>query len=298
MQIIVTGAQGFLGSKLIARLAKNNFDIVAADKNPPFNEFPKGVIYHQTDISNPADLIPDYVKRRKFILVHLAWNTKRDDLFQPQSSHITYLAGLLDYWKDKGLSYLIVAGSAEEYGQRTGILKEEDEPSGNFSPYGWSKHAAYLLTKAWCQQTTIPAIWFRPFTIYGIGQKGQMLIPYAISKALAKEPAKFSDGLQKRDFIYVDDVLSAFLIGIRKHPKGFNTINLGTGHPTPAKDVIESIAAHFRVQSLFELGAIRKKPNDPSIQIADVTKALQILNWRPTVSIKKGLSLLYKEYTK
>ena len=299
MRVVITGARGFVGANLVTRLAKKNFDIIAVDKNQPPDKPLGGVMYHQTDLSHPADLMPDHEEGRQFILIHLAWNTQRNALFQPQSEQISYLAGILDYWKDKGLTYLIVTGSAEEYGQRAGTLKEDDGPSGELSPYGWSKHAAYLLTKTWAQQNNIPVTWFRPFTVYGAaGQTGQMLIPYALNKALAKEPAQFTDGRQKRDFIHIDDVISAIILALHKSPKKFNTINLGSGQPTQVKDIIESIAVHFQVQSLFELGAIAQKPNAPPIQIADINKAIQILNWQPTISIKKGLSLLYKEYIK
>lgn len=298
MRIVITGAQGFVGTKLVAQLVKENFDIIAVSKNPPPDKPLASVVYHQADLSNPADLLPKQLKKQKFILVHLAWKTTRDNLFQTQAAHVTYLAGLLDYWKDKGLSYVIAIGSAEEYGQKTGILNEEMGSSGYFSPYGWAKQAAYVLTKTWSQQNDISGIWFRPFTIYGVGQTGQMLIPYAINQAISKKLAKFGDGLQERDFIHVDDVISALLAGIFKRPKGFYTINLGTGQPTQVKKVIESIAEEFHVKPLFKLGAIPKQKNSPSVQVADNTKAKELLDWKPTISVKKGLSLLYKKYNK
>lgn len=288
--IIVTGAAGFIGRRVLARLVGAGHSVIAVDRVDAPDELPEGVPYHQSPLETPEDLMPSDVDvTHGFVLVHLAWNMKRGTLFHQQTDSVNLLARLLDYWTDKGLITLVGMGSAEEYGARSGTIRETDPPVFPLSPYGWAKRSAHLLASSWAARQGRNLIWLRPFVVYGEGQGGDMLLPYAIRMAHARKRAEFTDGLQERDFVHVDDVAAAIVRAVTQAPEGIHEINLGYGQPVRVRDVLEEIARLTDSQSLFHLGARPRRPGEPEIQAADIAAARGLLNWTPTVSWREGV---------
>jgi nucleoside-diphosphate-sugar epimerase len=247
---------------------------------------------HETDLCDPATLLPPDAPAEPFTLVHLAWNTARGPLLGAQTEHIHCLARLLDYWRPRGLVRVLLTGSGEEYGQRGGWLGEEDSPEGTLSPYGWGKAVAAQLSRAWAQTSGIPVVWLRPFLVYGPGQRGNMVIPYALRQALAGLPAEFSDGQQCRDFVYVDDVVEAFFQALSIVQTGWQAINLGTGNPVQVREVLETLANHFGVLHRFRFGVLERRPGEPDIQVADPRRAMEVLGWRARIGWREGIGRL------
>jgi nucleoside-diphosphate-sugar epimerase len=196
---------------------------------------------------------------------------------------------LLEFWTGRGLRRVVVAGSAEEYGSRNGRLQESDEPMGPLSPYGWGKHAACSMTQAWSERDRIPVLWLRPFVVYGPGQQGNMLIPYALRQALRGLPANFTDGRQRRDFVHVDDVAEAFLVACRCATPGFTAVNVGSGQGIAVVDVIEHLGSWFTPPPKFRLGSVPRRPAEPDEQVAVIDRAQELLGWRPAVAWQDGL---------
>jgi nucleoside-diphosphate-sugar epimerase len=112
--------------------------------------------------------------------------------------------------------------------------------------------------------------WFRPFTVYGPGQTGPMMIPVAFAAAMSGASADFTDGLQQRDFLYIDDLLDWLELALQTTPAGsgeFHLHHLGTGIGTPVREVLAAIAAEFP-GARFNLGAVPRRPDEPLRQIA------------------------------
>lgn len=291
MMIVVTGAQGFMGRRVVSRLASDGCDVLAVDRRPALDAPEPGVRWHVSDLVDPATLIPPECEPvGQFLLIHLAWDLRnRETSYKVQSDQVTVLAGLLDYWTGRGLSYLIAPGSAQEYGARGGILKEDDLPVEPLSPYGWAKRAAYEMAASWSRQSGVGLLWLRPFIVYGPGQAGSMLIPYAVRQAQTRQEAGFSDGLQMRDFVYVDDVVEAFVAGCNRRLAGVNVLNLGCGEAVRARDIIEEIARTYGCLDKFNFGARPRRSNEPDVQVSDSSRAGHALGWKATVDWKEGV---------
>ncbi len=291
MLIVITGSQGFLGRNLVSRLSQAGHAILAVDRRPSIESPVPGVQYHVSDLTDPTTLIPPECEPvGDFVLIHLAWDLRnRETSYKVQSEQVTTLAGLLDSWTGRGLKYVIAPGSAQEFGGRGGVLGEDDRPLEPLSPYGWAKWAAYEMTASWARQTGVGLLWLRPFIVYGPGQAGSMLIPYAVRQAHMKMPASFSDCLQQRDFVYVDDVVEAFAIGVEKQLPGVNVFNLGCGIPVKARDVIEMIGRELGAQDAFTFGAKPRRVNEPDVQVANIARANGLLGWTPKVDWREGV---------
>ena len=291
MLSVVTGAQGFLGRHLVRRLSREGRPVLAVDQKPLIGEALPGVVYHVSDLSDPETLIPPSCEPvTDFALVHLAWDMRRPEAsYRIQMEQALRLAGLLDTWGPRGLRYIVAPGSAQEYGSRNGTLAEDDPPELPLTPYGCAKRAAGQLAASWSLRTGIGLLWLRPFIVYGPGQAGNMLIPYSVRQAATRERARVSDGLQVRDLVYVDDVIEAIAAGLNRMPEGARVVNLGGNDPVRVRDVLQAIADYFRAGDLFEFGAIPRRAGEPEIQAADVRRAAEVLEWKPTVGWRDGV---------
>ena len=290
MTIVVTGAEGFLGRRVVSALAADGRTVLAVDRVPHVGEAIRGVTYHQADLADPSSLFPSStIRHGPFTLVHLAWDMRRHLGYSVQADQILQFARLLERWSDSGMVRLVGMGSAEEYGAACGVIHESNGPSFPLSPYGWAKRAAHDLAQSWSRRTGLSVAWLRPFIVYGPGQRGDMLIPHAVECARTRRPAKFTDGLQKRDFVYIDDVVDAIVRALTVGASGMNVCNIACGEPVTVADVLHAIAGHFDAAALFELGAKARRAGEPDVQVASTDVAREVLGWRPTVSWREGI---------
>ncbi len=290
MSIAVTGSSGFIGRRLVARLAETGAEVVALDLVASAQAV-SGVRYITGDgIAGLAQLTQDW-HGSEWTLVHLAWPMARGSVWAPQAQVVHQLAGLLDGWAEAGPVRLVMPGSAEEYGQRGGVLNEEDPPVFPLTPYGWAKHSAGELCQSWARRTGRTLFWLRPFIVYGPGQGGTMALPYAMAQARAGQPAEFSDGLQRRDFVYVDDVVEAMVRAATIASGGVQVVNLGRGEAVALREVVEEMGRLLSAQSLWRWGVRPRRAGEPDIQVADIGKALDVLGWKPGVGWREGVRL-------
>ena len=287
--VVVTGAAGFIGRRVVARLAAAGRPVLAVDRVPCPSGLPPGVEYRCADLAAEPLRVPDG------ILVHLAWNMNRADA-RAQTESAADFARLLETGAWSGVVGL---GSAEEYGNSEGCLEEAQAPGNCLSAYGTAKHAAGRALQAWTErQSGRPAFWLRPFVVYGPGQGGSMAIPYAMQCARARKPAEFSAGLQFRDFVHVDDVAAGIAQAALRVSAGngtFRTCNLGRGEPVRLRDVLERIAEKTRARDLFRFGVRPMRPDEPQQQYAHAGAAQQALGWQAQISWETGIDEMCKD---
>lgn len=286
---VVTGSEGFLGRKVVQALSGTGCQILAADRVPHRGEAGPGVTYHQADLSDPSSLLPETFRSAPFSLIHLAWDMRRYDGYQIQGEQIRQFSSLLDYWSGSRIERIMGMGSAEEYGHMSGKLSEHSRPEFPLSPYGWAKRASRDLAQSWSLRTGIPVTWMRPFIMYGEGQKGDMVIPYALDCVKNRKTADFSDGLQRRDFVFIDDVVDAMMIAIGQKPTGFNEFNLGRGEEVAVADIINAIAEMLDGVGYIKLGSRPRRIGEPDVQVADSQRALQNLGWEAKTPWRDGI---------
>lgn len=286
--IVVTGAAGFIGRRTVARLAQKAA-IVALDRMPNPGGWAGGVEYRQMDLDREMPAFEG-----NWILIHLAWSLDRANVAAQQESLQTF-ARLLG---QEGLAGVVGLGSAEEYGELEGRLREDMAPGQKLSAYGQAKHAADQALEAWARGAGRKAVWLRPFVVYGPGQGGNMAIPFALRCARERSPGDFSEGSQFRDFVHVDDVaegIAAATLGLPAMKSAFAVCNLGRGEPVRLRDVLERIAVQTNSQDLFRFGARPMRPGEPQEQFADVAKAADLFAWRARIPWQQGIDVLCRE---
>jgi dTDP-L-rhamnose 4-epimerase len=110
-----------------------------------------------------------------------------------------------------------------------------------------------------------------------------------MQQARDRQEARFSDGIQERDFVHVGDVVAAIDLALDATRQDFTAINLGSGSPVQVKGVLLEIARIFEAERLFQFGAIPRRMDEPMVRYADTTAAWEILGWRPSVILTEWL---------
>ncbi len=286
MQIVVTGAAGFIGRRVVAQLARENVHVLAVDRAAAPPGLPAGVEFVCADA---AEVVPGL--SGNFVLAHLAWYMDRSNPEAQAASVEVLLRTIANPW----LHGVVGMGSAEEYGELEGCLREDMAPGSRLSAYGWAKVESCRSLRLWAEKPNNKAIWLRPFIAYGPGQSGSMAIPYAVDCARERREADFSEGLQGRDFVHVDDVAIGIAQAARRLPDlatGFTVCNMGCGKPVRLRDVLARIARNHDAVDLFHFGARPMRVGEPREQYADLTKVRGVLGWKARIPWEQGIDEL------
>jgi dTDP-glucose 4,6-dehydratase len=178
---------------------------------------------------------------------------------------------------------IVVVGTSYEYGS-----------SGELDPgnvYAASKVAAWAFSRMYYRAYGVPVVVARPFNVYGPGQNAHALIPSAVAAAVADQNFPTTPGEQERDFIYVQDVILGFLAAACAEGIEGRSVDLGTGHATPVRDVVRRIFALTGSRGEPQIGALSYRPGVVHKLVADAEKAARMTGWHATTSLEEGLHI-------
>ncbi|MFB4280695.1 MULTISPECIES: NAD-dependent epimerase/dehydratase family protein [unclassified Nonomuraea] len=279
---LVTGASGFIGGHLVTRLAALEADVHAVSRRPAADG---AVRWHQVDLRDQeatAELLgavaPD-------VVFHLASevNGARD----PQVVPVT-LAGNLQ-------STVNLLTAAVRHGCRMVLAGSIEEPRpGNGqaaapSPYAMAKSAASGYADLYHRLWGLPCTVLRPSMVYGPAQRDTAkLVPYVTLALLRGEEPRLTSGAKVADWVYVDDVVTAFVAAAEDDRAIGRSIDVGTGVKTSVRELVEHLYAIAGGGARPGFGAVADRPLDIT-QVADLGPALELIGWRPTVELADGL---------
>ena len=137
----------------------------------------------------------------------------------------------------------------------------------------------------------MPIINFRLFTPYGYFERGSRLIPDVVLSALDEKPVKVSSPLPVRDFIFIEDVVRAYMQAVKIQHNPGEIYNIGSGIQYSVKDIVEKILTITESKSEIQWGAVAKQARyvEPKKWVADMSKTKKLLQWEPKYSIDSGL---------
>jgi len=281
MKIAVTGSSGFVGSHLVEKLIKLGTDMICLD------------IRDGIDITD-WNQIKD---TEKFdVLIHLAAKSYVPDSYKlPRNFYYTNIIGTLNALELCRIHKAkMIYTSSYVYGSPQYLPIDEKHPIAVFNPYAQSKIIGEQICNSYNKIFNVSVVILRPFNIYGPGQDSKFLIPSIIKQAkLGKLLLK--DPKPKRDFIYIDDMIEAYIKCIEYNDSSFEIFNIGFGKSYSVKEIAEMIANKFGQEK--DINFTSEKRKDEIINtVADITKAKHLLNWTPNISLKKGLKLCISMY--
>lgn len=254
MKVIITGANGFLGSELIKKLVSNRIQIIAIDFTFANQKFPEDPLIEKYEMSIARLNCIDkeeigYVD----LFYHFAWKgvngpEKADPAIQLEN--ISNVIGCAKFAKDLGVKKFLCAGTITERAvESLPILISTS--SGMM--YGVAKKCAHLMLEAYCKSTGLNFVWMQFANIYGPNNTSGNLMSYALSELRKNRVANFGPANQPYDFIYIDDLIDAvYRIGISNTSKCFYYV--GSGHPKLLKEYLYCVGKASGKSELIKIG--------------------------------------------
>lgn len=306
-QVLVTGGAGFIGSELVRQLVAQDNTVLVVDnlvngkarnlEGLPTDRF-QLVVADIRDSDRMADLFPGVD-----IVFHLACLGVRHSIHSPYENHevnATATLKLLSAARAAGVKRFVYVSSSEVYGTARWVPMTEDHPTFPMTVYGASKLAGECYTRAFYQTYGYPTVVVRPFNTYGPrchheGDSGEV-IPKFLLRCMASKPMIiFGDGTQTRDFTYVSDTARGILMaGFTASAIG-QTINLGSGFEIAINDLAWEVASIVRRSDTVMIHDA-PRPGDVLRLYAEITKAYQLLGFKPQVTLGEGLTKLRDWY--
>jgi nucleoside-diphosphate-sugar epimerase len=184
---------------------------------------------------------------------------------------------------------LVHVGSALEYGRIDGPLHETAKPQPT-TDYGRTKLEGTLAVQACCNASGFDAIVARLFTVYGPGDYPEKLLPSLLRTARSGAPLRLSSGRQRRNFVYVEDVVEGLLRLSSCRIASGQIVNLATDHLTSVREFAELAADVLGIdRALLEFGALPDRDDEMWHGEVDVSRLLRLTAWLPPTSIAEGI---------
>lgn len=304
MKILVTGAAGFIGSNLAAKLAQRGDEVVGLDN---FNDYydpakkranaARLAAYPnfrmiEADIRDRPRMFTIFEEEQFAAVAHLAAlaGVRNAVQFPDLYVEVDYNATqhLMDAARAQKVGNFVLASTSSVYGDTTQIPFVETDPCDKpLQPYAAAKRAAEILGYAYHHLFGLNFTAVRFFTVYGPNGRPDMMA-YLVAESITtgKEMALYENGNMHRDWTFVDDITDGLVLALDK-PLGYEILNLGRGEPVLVRefvDILEALAggkANFIHKPMLAA--------DVRYTYADISKAQRLLGYAPQVSVADGV---------
>ncbi len=307
VKVIVTGGAGFIGSHLVERLVSLNAKVSVLIRNGSdtwrLNDVKDKVSVYEVDFLNSTDLKKTVDRINPEIVFHAMADirVKRDPelLNHMIGNNFQTTINLIRVLDKEKIKLFVNFGTCEEYGDGK-VPFEETYKEIPVSPYSLSKTLGTYLSSYLAKIEGFPIITVRPFLTYGPKQINNQLIPFIIRSLIKKEKINLGKMEQTRDFIHVNDVVSALIkIPFSNIEKG-EIINICSGKEAQIKSVVSKVCelTNTSFEEYIETTA-PYRPGETMHFYGSNQKAKKLLNWEPKIDFEKGLKETvewYREY--
>lgn len=287
MRILVTGGSGFLGQHLCRALLSAGHELINIDLKP-FSEV-------NTVVGNILDeQLLDRVMAGQEVVFHLASLIQAGESVEKPKiyieNNILGTLAVLEAMRKHQVKKFLFSSSAAIYGEPLRTPIQEDDRTIPINPYGVTKLAMEGLVSSYVYSYGITGVALRYFNLYGPGENHEPethAIPRFIQQiARDEEVTVWGDGSNKRDYIYIDDVVKAHLLALNLH-QGYHYINLSGKNATSVNEII-----HTLEEIMGKKARVKNYParsGDSQELFADSSKAKQVIGWEAETSIREGL---------
>lgn len=287
-KILVTGASGFIGRQAVSILSAEGYDVHAADLKT-IEDGGKTVHWHKTDLMDCVQVSRLMSEVRPDALLHFAWYAIPGK-YWISLENLRWVGASLELLKefyDKGGKRVVMAGTCAEYDWKYEICSEFKTPLKPATLYGTCKKSLYEMLEAFSKETGLSSAWGRVFFLYGPHEYPDRLVPVVINSLLNGKPCALSNGMQIRDFLYVEDVASAFVALLKSDIRG--PVNIGSGNPVPMREVACAIGKKLGRPDLINFSKRGLPASEPMRLEADVRRLNKEVGWKAVYNIDKGI---------
>jgi UDP-glucuronate 4-epimerase len=313
LTILVTGAAGFIGSTLTQTLLQRGEQVIAIDN---FNDYydparkranivsfqnNHNLSLYEIDIREAEAIEQIFAQHKPRAVAHLgAYGGVRYSIGRAKLYTEVNFVGtvnLLEAARQSGTGIFVFASTSSVYGNTNQLPFIETDPCNlPLAPYPASKKAAEVMGYTYYNLHQLNFTALRFFSVYGPRGRPDMM-PFMVTDRVVKgeEIKLFDAGQLKRDWTYVDDIVSGIIAALER-PLGYEVINLGRGEPVLMADFVEII------EDLVGKKAILSTPpapaSEPKVTFANIDKARRLLDYNPQTPVTDGLARLWAWYQK
>jgi UDP-glucuronate 4-epimerase len=310
---LVTGAAGFIASKVAESLLEEGHTVVGVDNlNDAYDvrlkqwrlaqlEGRSGFEFHRLDVTDRKQLdafVGAQAGQPFQGVINLAARAGvRPSVENPWiyfETNVTGTLNLLEVCRVSGVEKFVLASTSSLYGAHNPQpFREDANTDGPLSPYAASKKAAEALCYTYHYLHGLDVTVLRYFTVYGPAGRPDMA-PFRFVQWIheGRPVTVYGDGQQSRDFTYVDDIARGTVAALR--PLGYEVINLGTDEPVVLMDAIRLVERLVGKDARLEFRP--RHPADMLATWADIGKARRLLDWQPKLSFEEGLTRMVNWY--
>jgi UDP-glucuronate 4-epimerase len=321
MRIVVTGAAGFIGSHTCERLITRGHSVTAIDS---FDEYLYPATIKRANARELARLanhdfriiegnicdrasVADAIGPDVDVVCHLAALAGvRPSLADPMRYVRTNVEGtalIIERMRALGLQRLVFASSSSVYGAKSMTMpggvtafREDDPCLTPASPYAATKRMSEIQLSAYRDLFGLGVVALRFFTVYGPRQRPDMAIhKFAAAIARGEKITLFGDGSSRRDYTYIDDIVTGVVAAIeRVTPHQYDIINLGGTATISLREVVDVIARTVGKTPVIDWQP--DQPGDVPITYADISRARALLDYEPTTDVATGIARFWDWY--
>lgn len=291
MQIAITGATSMIGIALMKAALRDNCRVLAIVRagSAHLNRLPQSdmvsIIY--SDLNQLSEL--DIEGNSCDVFYHLAWEyttKEKRDCPREQEKNIVLTLDAVDLAYRMGCKTFIGAGSQAEYGKINDII-DEDTPTNPITAYGMAKLSAGMLSRNLCKKLNMKHIWTRIFSVYGINDKEDTMLKYAIDCFKNNRTAHFSSGMQKWNYLFEEDA-GAMLYLLGKKQVSDGTYCIADTESKILREYIEEIRKCFGEGALCEYKTDSLDDNTIELDV-DINKFISETGYKPQIPFDEGI---------
>ena len=303
--ILVTGCAGFIGSHVCTLLLNEGFKVIGVDNFDPF--YSRAVkesnlakfkthpafSFYEIDITQGLDAIAEIDIKA---VIHLAAKAGvRPSIENPAGYIKVNIIGtqkVHEFMQARAINKFVFASSSSVYGNNAKTpFSEDDNVDNPISPYAFTKKTGELMNYTLHHLYKVDVINLRFFTVYGPGQRPDLAIHKFVERISKDEPlVLFGNGETARDYTYVDDTVAGIYSALQyclQNTGVYTTVNLGNNKPVKLHELVDIIYDVMGKEKnvIYE----PMQPGDVDITFADISKAGQLLNYKPATDMATGI---------
>ncbi len=282
--VLVTGASGFVGSRLLGQLLATGAAVTCTTRRTPPARTERNVAWMTCDLTSEGAVQDLFENARPTVVYHFAGHVS--GLREPENVRPALAGNLI-------ATVNVLLGAQATGTQRVVLAGSYEEPKADApprSPYAASKSAATAYARMFTALYGLSTVILRPAMIYGPGQRDtSKLIPYVTRCFLAGEEPRLGSNIRPIDWVYVDDVADAFVKAATAPDVDGEVIELGSGKLHPVAEIVGLLALETRAMTAARFGGLPDRPME-QVEAADTEKARRLLGWVATTPLTDGLA--------
>lgn len=296
-KVLITGGAGFIGANFVYKFLDLGYKVFVIERKEAnlwrIEKIKTKISLYSPDLTNYDQIEKCISDIKPNIVIHFAaygaYQRFQQDISLTIDTNLKATINLINACHKIGVECFINTGTNSEYGIKKSPMRETDilEPD---NLYAMTKAASTLYCQMMAKKFNFPVAIIRPFAVYGYFEEKERLVPTIIKSCLKNTELKLSTPKSVRDFIFIEDLISAYLSAIKNIKKISGGIyNAGSGKQNTIADVVKIVKNITKSKVKPEYGQMKIAQTEPKTWVSDISKAKKMLNWQPKYSLQAGL---------